>query len=173
MGYVISVIMILCSLGAMALSAFALRGRDFATLQRGGGGLARRTLGRTGNTIATIFIVLVLLVVLSPHIGILLLSFATVWSFAVLPDGFTLAHYATVMREARCRSSPTRILYCGLAGLIDVVLGAMLAYIVLRTRLPGRKLVEQVAMSARGDAGPGARHRASAHLLRRQAAILR
>jgi iron(III) transport system permease protein len=147
MGYVISVIMVLCSLGAMALSAFALRGRDFATLQRGGGGLARRTLGRTGNTIATIFIVLVLLVVLSPHISILLLSFATVWSFAVLPDGFTLAHYATVMRDSLPLISNT-ILYCGLAGLIDIVLGAMLAYIVLRTRLPGRKLVEQVAMSA-------------------------
>jgi iron(III) transport system permease protein len=147
MGYVISVIMVLCSLRAMALSAFALRGRDFATLQRGGGGLARRTLGRTGNTIATIFIVLVLLVVLSPHIGILLLSFATVWSFAVLPDGFTLAHYATVMRDSLPLISNT-ILYCGLAGLIDIVLGAMLAYIVLRTRLPGRKLVEQVAMSA-------------------------
>ena len=40
------------------------------------------------------------------------------------------------------------MLYCGLAGLIDVVLGATLAYIVLRTRLPGRKLVEQLAMSA-------------------------
>ncbi len=147
MGYVISVIMILCSLGAMALSALALRGRDFATQQRGGGGLARRTLGRSGNAIAAIFIVLVLLVVLSPHIGIFLLSIGTVWSFAVLPDGYTLAHYATVVREALPLISNT-VLYCGLAGLIDIVLGATLAYIVLRTRLPGRKLIEQVAMSA-------------------------
>jgi iron(III) transport system permease protein len=85
--------------------------------------------------------------VLSPHIGIFLLSIATVWSFAVLPDGFTLAHYATVFRESGPLISNT-ILYCGLAGLIDVVLGAALAYVVLRTRLPGRKLVEQVAMSA-------------------------
>jgi len=147
MGYVISVIMILCSLGAMALSALSLRGRDFATQQRGGGGLARRTLGRSGNAIAAIFIVLILLIVLSPHIGIFLLSIGTVWSFAVLPDGYTLAHYATVVREALPLISNT-VLYCGLAGLIDIVLGATLAYIVLRTRLPGRKLVEQVAMSA-------------------------
>ena len=49
MGYVISVIMICCSLGAMALSVLALRGRDFATQQRGGGGLARRPLGRAGQ----------------------------------------------------------------------------------------------------------------------------
>ena len=147
MGYVISVIMIACSLGAMALSALALRGRDFATLQRGGGGLARRSLGRAGNAVAAAFVVLVLALVLSPHLGIFLLSIATVWSFAVLPDGFTLAHYATVFREAGPLISNT-ILYCGLAGLIDVILGATLAYLVLRTRLPGRRLIEQIAMSA-------------------------
>ena len=147
MGYVISVIMIACSLGAMALSALALRGRDFATLQRGGGGLARRSLGPAGNAVAAAFVVLVLALVLSPHIGIFLLSIATVWSFAVLPDGFTLAHYATVFHEAGPLIANT-ILYCGLAGLIDVILGATLAYLVLRTRLPGRRLVEQIAMSA-------------------------
>jgi iron(III) transport system permease protein len=147
MGYVISVIMIGCSVGAMALSALLLRGRDFATQQRGGGGLARRTLGRGGNALAAVFVVLILLLVLSPHIGIFLLSIGTVWSFAPLPDAFTLAHYETVFREAGPLIANT-VLYCGLAGLIDVVFGAALAYVVLRTRLPGRRLVEQVAMSA-------------------------
>jgi iron(III) transport system permease protein len=147
MGYVISVIMIVCSLGAMLLSALALRGRDFATTQRGGGGLSRRRLGRAGNALAVTFIVFTLLLVLSPHIGIFLLSIATVWSYAVLPDAFTLQHYATVYREAMPLISNT-ILYCTLAGLIDIVLGATLAYVVLRTRLPGRRLVEQAVMSA-------------------------
>jgi iron(III) transport system permease protein len=147
MGYVISVIMILCSLGGLALSGLLLRGRDFATQQRGGGGLARRRLSRAGTGAAIAFVVVALAIALSPHIGILLLSIATVWSFAVLPDGYTLAHYVTVWREAGPLIGNT-LLYCGLAGLIDVVLGATLAYVVLRTRLPGRRLVEQVAMSA-------------------------
>ena len=147
MGYVISVIMIVCSLGAMLLSALVLRGRDFATTQRGGGGLSRRRLGRAGNAIAVTFVIVTLLIVLSPHIGIFLLSIATVWSFAVLPDAYTLQHYVTVYREAAPMIGNT-ILYCTLAGLIDIVLGATLAYVVLRTRLPGRRLVEQVAMSA-------------------------
>jgi iron(III) transport system permease protein len=147
MGYVISVIMICCSLGAMALGALCLRGRDFATLQRGGGGLSRRALGPAGSAIAAAFVLLVLLLVLSPHIGIFLLSIGTVWSFAVLPDGYTLAHYGTVFHEAMPLISNT-VLYCGLAGLIDVVIGAALAYVVLRSRLPGRRLFEQVAMAA-------------------------
>src|SRR5262245_27193350 len=147
MGYVISVIMMACSVGAMTLAALTLKGRDFATQQRGGGGLSRRPLGTAGTIAAAAFVIVTLLVVLSPHVGIFLLSIATVWSYAVLPDGFTLAHYATVFRESGPLIGNT-ILYCGLAGLIDVVLGASLAYIVLRTRLPGRRLVEQVAMSA-------------------------
>ncbi len=147
MGYVISVIMILCSVGGLAVAGLALRGRDFATQQRGGGGLARRTLGPWGMAGAIAFIVVVFAIVLSPHLGIFLLSIATVWSFAVLPDGYTLAHYATVLREAGPLITNT-MLYCGLAGLIDVVLGATVAYVVLRTRLPGRHLVEQLAMSA-------------------------
>jgi iron(III) transport system permease protein len=147
MGYVISVIMIACSLGAMALSALVLRGRDYATQQRGGGGLSRRRLGRTGTALAAGFVALVLLVTLSPHIGIFLLSIGTVWSYAELPDAFTIQHYVTVYREAGPLIANT-VLYCGLAGLIDLVLGATLAYVVLRTRLPGRRLVEQVAMSA-------------------------
>jgi iron(III) transport system permease protein len=147
MGYVISVIMILCSVGTMALTMLMLKGRDFATQQRGGGGLARRTLGRAGTIAAACFVIVTLLIVLSPHVGIFLLSIATVWSFDVLPDGYTLAHYATILTEAGPLIGNT-VLYCGLAGAIDVILGAMLAYIVLRTRLPGRRLVEQVAMSA-------------------------
>jgi iron(III) transport system permease protein len=147
MGYVISVIMIACSLGAMGLSALTLRGRDFATQQRGGGGLSRRRLGRWGNRLAAAFVVITLALVLSPHLGIFLLSIATVWSFAVLPDAYTFAHYATVYREAGALITNT-LLYCGLAACIDVILGAMLAYVVLRSRLPGRRLIEQVAMSA-------------------------
>lgn len=147
MGYVISVIMIACSLGAMLLSVLMLKGRDFATLQRGGGGLARRELGRAGTAAAALFVVLALALSLSPHIGIFLLSIATVWSFALLPDAYTLAHYLTIYREAGPLIANT-VLYCGLAGVIDIVLGATLAYVVLRTRLPGRRLIEQTAMAA-------------------------
>lgn len=147
MGYVISVIMVLCSVGGLALSSLFLRGRDFSTQQRGGGGLSQRELRRGGRIAATVFVLFAVTLALSPHIGIFLLSIATVWSYAVLPDAFTLAHYATIYREAGPLIGNT-ILYCGLAGLIDVVLGATVAYIVLRTRLPGRRFVEQLALSA-------------------------
>ena len=41
-----------------------------------------------------------LLVVLSPHLGILLLSLSKVWSYSVVPDVYTLDNYATVFRDS-------------------------------------------------------------------------
>lgn len=92
-------------------------------------------------------IVLILGMVLSPHIGLALLSFGTIWSFSVLPDAFTLAHYESMMSSAGPFISNT-LLYAGLAALIDVVLGTAIAYIVWRTGLVGRKWLDFIAMGA-------------------------
>ena len=117
-GYVISVLMIGFSLFALWASALALRGRDYATLQRGGSSLARRKLTPWHGALAYAWIGFVLLLVLSPHIGILLLSFASVWSFSVLPDAYTVQHYATVVQDSPLMIWNT-LLYCGLAALIE------------------------------------------------------
>ena len=39
-------------------------------------------------------------------------------------------------------------LYCGLAALLDVILGAAIAYLVLRTKLPGRHLLDHMVTVA-------------------------
>jgi iron(III) transport system permease protein len=146
-GYVISVIMILFSVAALWMSARILKGRDYATLQRGGASLQKRRLSPWQALAAHAWIAVVLLLVLSPHIGILLMSLSKVWSFSVLPEGFTLAHYATVFSQSSHMIGNT-LLYCGLAALLDVVLGTAIAYIILRTRLPGRQMLDWAASAA-------------------------
>jgi len=77
---------------------------------------AHEAQAQTGQAVlAYAWIGLVLLLVLSPHIGILLLSFGKVWSFSVVPDAYTLAHYATVFEDSP-RMIGNTLLYCGLAG---------------------------------------------------------
>jgi iron(III) transport system permease protein len=147
LGYVISVIMIMFSVLAMALSARALKGKDFSTLQKGGASIQRRRLTLLGSVGAYGWIGLVLLLTLSPHIGVLLLSLGTVWSFSPLPDGFTLAHYATLVHDAGGMVQNT-LVYCGLAAGIDVLLGTTIAYLIHRTRLPGRRWLDSIATAA-------------------------
>ena len=147
LGYVISVIMIAFSILALWMAARVMKGRDYATLQKGGGALQKRRLSKWESLLANGWIVLVLLVVLAPHIGILLMSFAKVWSYSVLPDAYTLEHYATIFSDAKGMIGNT-LLYCVLAAGLDVVIGTAIAYLILRTRLPARQWLDHLASAA-------------------------
>lgn len=146
-GYVISVLMIAFSVLAMWLASLALRGRDYATTQRGGAATAKRTLRPWQAALAYGWVGLMLLLTLSPHLGLLLLSFAKVWSFSPLPDAYTLEHYATMLGDSGGMIGNT-LLYCGLAALIDVLLGMTIAWLILRSRLPLMKSLDFIATAS-------------------------
>jgi iron(III) transport system permease protein len=147
MGYVISVILVAFSLFSLWVSFLALRGKDYSTVQKGGGGLMKRDLGTAEKIGCYAVVILILLMVLSPHIGLALLSFGTIWSYSVVPDAYTFAHYENMFRTAGQYISNT-LLYAGLAATIDVVLGTAIAYLVWRTGVIGRKWLDYIAMGA-------------------------
>lgn len=147
MGYVISVILVGFSILSLWVSLLALKDKDYASVQKGGGGMMKRDLGSAQRIGCYVVVGLILFLVLSPHIGLLLLSFGTVWSFAVLPDAFTFDHYITVFSTATQYVTNT-LLYAGLAALFDVILGTAIAYVVWRTGLPGRKFLDYGATAA-------------------------
>ena len=147
LGYVISVIMITFSILALWLAARMLKGRDYSTLQKGGSSLQRRQLHGWEAVMAYGWIGFVLLVTLAPHIGILLMSFAKVWSYSVLPDNYTLAHYATVFADSQLMIVNT-LKYCLMAAGLDVILGTAIAYLIFRTQLPARQWLDYIASIA-------------------------
>ena len=147
LGYVISVIMIAFSILALWMAARVMKGKDYSTLQKGGNSLQRRHLRGWESVLAYGWIVFVLLVTLAPHIGILLMSFSKVWSFSVLPDSYTLAHYGTVFGDSQLMIYNT-LKYCLLAAGLDVLLGTAIAYLIYRTQLPARQWLDYLASVA-------------------------
>jgi len=147
MGYVISVILVIFSLFAMWVAFLAMRGKDYATTQKGGAGLVKRDMKPAEKLGAYALVLFILAIVLSPHIALALLSFGTIWSYSILPDTYTLAHYAEVFSSAGDFIKNT-LLYAGMAATIDVVIGTAIAYIVWRTKIKGRKILDYLAMSA-------------------------
>lgn len=146
-GYVISVVLIVFSVLSLSVASMATRGRDYATVQRGGGGLSKREMSSGQAVVAYCVIGLILFLVLSPHIGLFLLSIATIWSYSPLPDGYTLQHYARVMADSGQYVTNT-LLYATLAGLIDVAIGIAIAYLVIRTKIAGRSWLDYLASAA-------------------------
>lgn len=147
LGYVISVIMIVLSILALWMAARFMKGKDYSTLQKGGSSLQRRQLRGWESVLAYGWVVFVLLVTLAPHLGILVMSFSRVWSFSVLPDSYTLAHYATVFGDSKMMIYNT-LKYCLMSAGLDVVLGTAIAYLIYRTRLPARQWLDYTASIA-------------------------
>lgn len=147
MGYVISLILVAFSVFSLWASFLFMRGKDYATVQKGGGGLSRRDLKPREKVLAWAVILLILALVLSPHLGLLLLAFGTIWSFSPLPDGFTVQHFGTIFTQSSQYVWNT-LAYAGTAAVLDVVLGTAIAYIVIRTKLAGRKWLDYMATAA-------------------------
>ena len=146
MGYVIGVILVLTSIAAVYVAKLALGGKDYSMLQKGGGGMIKRDFLPYQKYLAYFVVFFILFLVLSPHIALTLLSFGTIWSFSVLPDAFTVQHYKAVFENSVFIKNT--MLYCSLAAFIDVVLAFFISYIVLRTKIIGRQLLDYIAMSA-------------------------
>ena len=147
LGYVVSVIMIAMSILALWVAARMMKGKDYATLQKGGSSLQKRELKGLESVLAYGWIIFVLLVTLAPHLGILLMSLSKVWSFSVLPDSYTLEHYTTVFTDSKMMIINT-LKYCSLAAGLDIVLGTTIAYLIYRTRLPARQWLDYLASIA-------------------------
>lgn len=147
MGYVIAVILVIFSLFAMWVASLALKGKDYSTVQKGGGGLSKRSMRGWEKVIAYAIVILILLAVLSPHFGLTLLSFGTIWSYSVLPDGYTPEHYVAIFSETP-EFMVNTLLYASLAASIDIVLGTAIAYLVLRSKFSFRHWLDYAAMAA-------------------------
>lgn len=138
---------------AFTAAFFAFSKLVFEPRMAGGGG-GRATMGRemhalpigAGIISAAAFIFIIGLAVL-PHIGVVLLSVADDWYGTVLPAAFTMEHYSSALgHELTLSAISNSLKYASLATFLDLIIGVAIAYIVVRTRLPGRQLLDAMAM---------------------------
>jgi iron(III) transport system permease protein len=142
-GYVICVILVALSLGALALSKAALARGELAALGRGGEA-PPVALGPRGALGAWLLVALLLGPALLPHVGLALLSVSRVWSLTPLPSAYTLGHYEEILvRSPQFIANTVR--YAGLAALLDVALGAVIAWLLLRGRVRGRRWLDTIS----------------------------
>lgn len=133
-GYVICLILVTLSLLALWGAKSGLRLAEYTQQARGPEFEPRRLRG-AGRVAAWAVSGGLLGVALLPHVGILVLSFAQVWSFSYLPTRWTLGGYEEILFRAPHFVWNT-LRYAALAAALDVVLGAAIAWLLLRGRTP-------------------------------------
>jgi iron(III) transport system permease protein len=145
-GYVVCVILVILSLASLWGARKYLSLSEYATVQRGTTGVEIAKPIR-GIRLAVVLglSAAVLGIALLPHLGILLLSLSRIWSFSLLPTVYTLGNYGEILFRTPHFVKNT-LLYALLAAGADVVLGAIIAWLLLRGRVPGRNLLDGIAM---------------------------
>jgi len=92
---------------------------------------------------------IVTLLALLPHLGVVLTALSPPggWYRTVLPSSYTLEHFEDALRSDMAFGSIVNSLkYASLAMLADLVLGLVVAYLIVRTRLRGRGLLDALCM---------------------------
>jgi len=99
--------------------------------------VGRRQLGPVARWLAVGFLVMLMLASLLPQAGVVLAAVGKGWSLTALPEHYTLDHFRQVSLETP-RFIINSLLYSGLAVLICLGVGVPMAWIMARTRTPGR-----------------------------------
>jgi iron(III) transport system permease protein len=106
-----------------------------------------RAIGLGGGLLCSGLFGLVTFVAVLPHIGVVLVAFSSDWYGTVLPQGWTLGHFeAALGHNLTLPSIRNSLKYAGLATLLDIFLGIAIAYVVARTKLAGRQILDAMAM---------------------------
>lgn len=124
------------------------RGFDAATTKAGVAATTRRLTGWRALAAAAPFVIVFALAVI-PHIAVVLTSISgtSQWYLSILPRELTLGHYkAALIDPFVVNSVLNSLLYASLATLVAVIVGLGVAIIVVRSRVPGRGIIDSLAM---------------------------
>jgi iron(III) transport system permease protein len=103
--------------------------------------VARRRLGALGQAATVAFLSLVMLTSFIPYLGVSLASVGKGWSLTPLPLRYTTQYFERVIVETP-KYVVNSFLYSALAVALCVAVGVPIAWILARTRVPGRDTLD-------------------------------
>jgi len=135
MGIVISALLVVLAIVFVLVARHYVAIKDYSSLAYSR--VERRRLGPVARWLAVGFLALLMFASLLPQAGVVLAAVGKGWSLTALPVHYTLDHFRQVSLETP-RFIVNSLLYSGLAVLICLAIGVPMAWIMARTRTPGR-----------------------------------
>jgi len=141
MGIVISALMVILAVVFLMVARRWVGLKDYASLSYTA--VERRRLTRWKQAGAVGFLSMLMLLSFIPYAGVALASFSKGWSLTPLPLSYTLQHYERVIVETP-KYILNSFLYSGLAVALCIVVGVPIAWVLARSRLPGRGALDSI-----------------------------
>ena len=142
------VVVLLCSTVLLYAASKFFFGRDsHAMMAKATSQGGPRQAGLAEGLVCSGLFGLVTFLAMLPHIGVIMVAFSTDWYQTILPSGWTLSHFESALgHNLTLPSIQNSLKYAGLATIVDLFLGVAIAYVVVRTRLAGRQILDAMSM---------------------------
>lgn len=145
--YALVVVMLTTTVLFYALSKVTFGRSSHAMMAKATSQGGPRAINPLGSALCTLLFCAVVFLAMLPHLGVILVSFSKDWYATILPHGWTFDHFKVALgHNLTLPSIQNSLKYAGLATIVDVILGIAIAYVITRTRLIGRELLDAMAM---------------------------
>ncbi len=141
MGIVISAIMVLLAIFFLIIAKKYVAIKDYSSLSYSR--IERKSISPWGRVLVLIFLVMVLTFAFIPYLGIALDSFGKGWALTPIPVKYTLQYFERVAIETP-KFIYNSLLYSGVSVLICIVVGVPVAWVMGRTQLPGKEILDSL-----------------------------
>jgi iron(III) transport system permease protein len=139
MGIVISALMVLLAVLFLVAARRYVAIKDYSSLSYSR--IPRRRLSPGRQVLVVSFLSLVMLASFIPYLGVILASTGKGWSMTPFPTQYTLQYFERVIVETP-KYIVNSFLYSGIAIVLCIAIGVPIAWILARTRLPGRDALD-------------------------------
>lgn len=147
--WALTAIMLAAAVLSYALGRFVFA-RGATAASTGASTPATPTLLRGAGAAAAIgLFAMVIAAAALPAIGVVLTSFSEVghWYQSVLPGEVTVEHYVNAAGHPLAAGSiRNSLVYASVAAALDLGVGLLIAYLIVRSTVPGRRLLDSLAM---------------------------
>jgi iron(III) transport system permease protein len=141
MGIVISAIMVILAIFFLIIAKKYVAIKDYSSLSYAQ--IERKKLSPWSEAGVLLFLFLILLFAFIPYIGIALDSFGKGWALTPIPVKYTLQYFQRVAVETP-KFIYNSLLYSGISVAICIAVGVPAAWVMSRTKLPGREVLDSL-----------------------------
>lgn len=145
--YALVTAMLMFSILFYALGKGIFGRKNFPMMAKASHKSESRKPGIFGQSFCFLFFGGITFVALLPHLAVILISFSADWFNTVLPSSWTLQNYEIALgNPLTVPSIQNSLIYAGSATSLNVLLGICIAYIIVRTKMPGRNILDTMTM---------------------------
>ena len=145
--YALVAVLLACSVALYALSKTLFGRSHHAMMAKATSAGGARALPAGRAWLCTALFGGVTFVAVLPHLGVIFVAFSQDWYGSLLPQRYTLENFELALgHNLTVPAIANSLRFASISTLVDLILGVAIAYVVVRSRVRGRQILDFLAM---------------------------